>query len=514
MLALTLAFRALAARPASGADRFVRMVKLAWVTGRRVIRHIDYAVSQKNNHATSEAMGLMLIGQAFPELAEAAAWRATGRRVLEREIRRQVYDDGSYLQHSMNYQRVMMQGALVGMRLAELAGDSMPRDVYGMMDRCADFLQQMMEPANGRLPNYGANDSAWILPLSECDFRDYRPLIQAVHYMANRKRLFEAGPWDEDLLWLWGGGFARSAKADPPVQNSSAFDRGGYYTLRSLDSWAMIRCHTYRDRPNQIDHLHLDLWRRGRNLLCDSGSYRYFDARSPASEAYFKTSPAHNTVMLDGVEPLESVGRFLWLPWPRAKERHFEAGDSLLYFEGESLAYDRKPWNVLHRRSVIGLDDGTWVVVDDLIGEGSHAVALHWHMTDAPCAHRAEIGGCRLDTAEGPLGLAVATNHPSGIATRLERGVAEPDRVQGFASEYYGSRVPIPVLIATFSGRLPLRLVTWIGASEPCPARPASTNGLHEVWIVADGGVRRAVILEPPTRGTKRTLVEVRNHHE
>ena len=38
----------------------------------------------------------------------------------------------------------------------------------------------------------------------------------------------------------------------------------------------MVRCHRYRDRQGQCDTLHVDLWWRGRNVLCDAGSYQYF----------------------------------------------------------------------------------------------------------------------------------------------------------------------------------------------------------------------------------------------
>jgi hypothetical protein len=31
------------------------------------------------------------------------------------------------------------------------------------------------------------------------------------------------------------------------------FDAGGYYTIRTPQAWAMIRCHTYRDRPGHVD---------------------------------------------------------------------------------------------------------------------------------------------------------------------------------------------------------------------------------------------------------------------
>ena len=107
-------------------EQWLQFTRLAWATGYRVARHINYAISQKNNHAISEALGLLLVSYLFPEFRESGTWRDRGRQVFENELRRQIYEDGSYVQHSMNYHRVMLQGATVGVRLAELAGPAVP----------------------------------------------------------------------------------------------------------------------------------------------------------------------------------------------------------------------------------------------------------------------------------------------------------------------------------------------------------------------------------------------------
>jgi hypothetical protein len=99
MIALSLGFWAFADDRATTAERWVRFARLAWATGYRVFHHIGYAISQKNNHALSEACGLILVAHLFPEFREAARWAETGRAVFARELRRQIYDDGSYVQH-------------------------------------------------------------------------------------------------------------------------------------------------------------------------------------------------------------------------------------------------------------------------------------------------------------------------------------------------------------------------------------------------------------------------------
>ena len=272
LIAVLLGFWAVGRNEGTHEDRFSLMAQLAWATGYRVFHHISYALSQKNNHALSEACGLMLVGQLFPEFAQAENWKRRGREVLFTELDRQIYDDGSYVQHSTNYHRVMLQDATLGLRLAELDDHPFPRRTYDRVGRAADFLFAMTDDETGQVPLYGNNDGAYVLPLSECDFLDYRPAIQSAHYLVHRERLLPEGPWDEDLAWLFG---VDALDHEPPrhsSRSSSAFDVGGYYTLRRDSSWAMIRAHTYVDRPGHCDPLHVDLWWKGQNVLRDCGN--------------------------------------------------------------------------------------------------------------------------------------------------------------------------------------------------------------------------------------------------
>ena len=54
------------------------------------------------------------------------------------------------------------------------------------------------------MPYYGQNDGALILPLNNCGYHDFRPVVAATQFLVSGTRRFEPGPWDEDLLWLFG----------------------------------------------------------------------------------------------------------------------------------------------------------------------------------------------------------------------------------------------------------------------------------------------------------------------
>lgn len=368
----------------------------------------------------------------------------------------------------------------------------------------------MTDDKTGQTPNYGHNDGAHVLPLSECAFDDFRPAIQAANFLATRKRLFPPGPWDEELVFLFGDEARATHDSPSPVveRMSMDFDSGGYYTLHGENSWAMVRCHTYRDRPGQCDSLHMDLWWRGINVLRDCGTYRYFVANRPDMERYYKSLAAHNTVELDGAEPFEEVTRFLQVPWPKAQKRHFvDNHDGTTIFEGERYDYDRKPWNVLHRRCVVAFPGDVWVMIDDVLGAGHHAATLRWHLLDAPYEVSETRRRVTLDTGEGKVALAVCSK--GGAVRRLEvvRGRDERGNVQGFASTYYGFAEPIPVVEVEIAGALPLRVVSVFSPGEKVAVSSRECTGETERWCVSAAGRDSLLELVPPSRSATRIYV-------
>ncbi|HEY2827931.1 MAG TPA: alginate lyase family protein [Pirellulales bacterium] len=512
LLSLVIGFWSLADDPATTPARWTHLARLAWATGYRIDHHITYAQSQKNNHALCEACGLMLVGHLFPELREADHWFERGRKIFSQELAGQMYADGSYLQHSLNYHRVMLQTGVIAALVAKWHGQPLDGSTIQHIAAAEEFLFQMLDPETGRVPLYGNNDGAWVLPLNECDYSDFRGAVQAAHFLTNNRRRFAPGPWDEDLLWLFGPQALDAAQQPLRKPKSTAFRDGGYFTLQGSNSWGMIRCHTYRDRPGQYDPMHFDLWHQGQNVLRDCGTYEYFPPEGRAMEDYFQLIRSHNTVEIDRDSPVERVSRFLYFPWPRATARRFETQEpGFRYFEGESRDYDRRPWHVLHRRAILGLDSDAWLIVDDLFGQGRHTAILRWHLTDMPvtldqAAHKAVLS---LDSGDWTLSVCCSSGKPWD---RLEiiRGRNEPGSIQGFASPYYGERISIPVLEAEITAEFPLRLLTIAapGKTIQWQAQSVSVSGEH--YELRANNRAWDVELGPLERRSERTIVQVR----
>ncbi len=462
------------------AERVAMMTTFLAASAQRIAGNINYARAQMGNHAVSEAAGIYTTGVLFGELKDARHWRELGRHVLEDEAIRFNWPDGSYTQHSMNYQRLMLHDYLWAVRLGELNGEEFAPHVTDSLAGSWEFMFQLQDDITGRTPNYGPNDGALILPLNDCSYLDYRPVIGAVHYLTRRSRLYEPGPWDEDLLWLFG---PEALKADihRHKRRSSDFDYGGYYTLRGGDSWAMLRCHSYKNRPNQADMLHLDLWWRGINLLRDSGSFSYFD---PAGlwNRYFVSTAAHNTVVLGGEDQMIKGPRFRWFTLIKSKfQRHLEQGDCEIW-QGEHYGYRRLDSRATHRRTVARIGQYHWLVVDDILGSGDESVELLWQLADV--TYSMQGSSVVLETG-GDIAQLTVGGDTDKAESAIHRGVEKPIR-SGWQSLYYGRREAAPTFSMAFTDKLPRRLITLLNLGGTCEITEFSPESVV-AWSDASG---------------------------
>jgi hypothetical protein len=240
LMAMCFALYAFAHSKTSNTDRKRKLITAIVVHAERIEKNIDFAISTHTNHSLTEAAGLYTAGVLFPEFERSEQWRQVGKKVLTNEALKQIYPDGAYIQHSMNYHRLMLQDILWVWRLAELNDETLSGELMSRCEKATSFLCQMQDEITGRVPNYGSNDGALIVPLNSCDYLDYRPVVQSMYYIFSRTKLYEEGPWDEDLLWLFGPK-AMAAPLEPPERADAAYPVGGYYTVRNKKSCAMFQ---------------------------------------------------------------------------------------------------------------------------------------------------------------------------------------------------------------------------------------------------------------------------------
>ncbi len=262
---------------------------------KRIPPSLTYARAQGNNHLLSEAAGLYTAGLMLPTHPEAQRWQATGWQWFHQGLQDQIAPDGTYVQQSANYHRLMLQLAVWVAALAKEHGGIFPPESRSRLGQATRWLNALVDPATGETPNLGPNDGALILPMTSCPRQDFRPTLAAAGAAFLEEALYPPGPWQELGLWL---NWDQVSEPQAVEKFSPKTPSPGPAILKNhgSDSWGYLRAVQFSRRPGHADQLHFDLWWRGFNLALDPGTYQY--NASPPWENVLSGTDVHNTVTL------------------------------------------------------------------------------------------------------------------------------------------------------------------------------------------------------------------------
>lgn len=339
-----------------------RIKKLVEGSYKKVLSNFFYAHKCiKNNHTFSEILGLIVGAWCCEDKATVKK----GYRLLDDEIKNQFLLDGGFTQYSFNYHRFTLQILECVYKISEKTGINVTENER---IRNSVLLMYQVQAENGDVPNYGSNDGALIFPVTSCDYRDFRPVLNTTYALIEGKRLYRPGDYDEELLWF-------GSKEKLPIVNiekkSSSFHNSGFYTLRNENGFIMTCLQEYKSRPAHMDQLHIDLWHKGINFFCDSGTYSY------ASEIgnQLSSTEGHNTVKLEGIEQMNKKRTFLVTDWTKRKNIKF-SNDS---FSGTMVSQN----GYEHTRTIKKTDYG-YMVSDEVTGNSDYC-EFYFH---TPCRVR------------------------------------------------------------------------------------------------------------------------------
>ncbi|MEQ9567664.1 MAG: heparinase II/III-family protein, partial [Pseudomonadales bacterium] len=273
------------------------------------------------------------------------------------------------------------------------------------------------------VPNVGANDGARIIPLTDTDYRDFRPSVQlATSVFHGAAAYSKAGEYDYTLTWLNVQKPARRRD----VRGTRDYPEGGFVVMRRESVMLMLRYPVFRFRPSQSDLLHLDLWSQNINLLRDAGTYSYNSGDK--FQDYFGSVQAHNTIQFDDRDQMPKLSRFLYGAWPKMRHKvtpHLQNGSDIF-----QVGY--KDWLGAEHLREVRLSDASLMVVDTVSGFEKQAV-LRWRL----CPGEWKL---RNNEVASVLARIVITADDKELSLRL---------VEGWESRYYSQKTPVLVLEAT-----------------------------------------------------------------
>ncbi|RZK17180.1 MAG: alginate lyase family protein, partial [Flavobacterium sp.] len=331
-------------------------------------------IAVRNNHALTETLMIFIGGLLFPKFHESAEWKKRGKQWFEEEINYQIYEDGTFLQFSMNYHRVVVQLLTWGIKLAEISDEQFSPAIYNKANKSLQFLLNCMNEETGWLPNYGNNDGALFFKLNDAHFRDFRPQLEALSYVLGLTWKYKTF---EDIIWY---GLKMPQGPSIEIQKGvNVYDDGGYYLFRNAHALNFIRCGNHKDRPGQADNLHMDLWIGDKNVLHDGGTYKYNSI--PQDLKYFLGTRSHNTIMLGDHDQMKKGSRFIWYNWTQCEEAITEETAEYHLFRGTIDAFKELGKGIKHHRTVkIFKHEYVWEI-EDRVSNKPSSLPIHqlWH---------------------------------------------------------------------------------------------------------------------------------------
>jgi hypothetical protein len=389
-----------------------------------------------NNHVIGGSIGMYFGGILLNWLPFAERWRCRGRKYILESLA-QWRGDGGYVQASHNYHRLAIDYLFWINRIAAIVDDKeLENRIVDTCKRSFSFFSELVDLNTGRIANWGPNDGAQFNIWTFCDYADYRPLVNTLSYIVHGNKTFETGPWDEQLVWLWGK-CAQKAKVKPIKQSSHvAFSETGLEVVRSEKTMAALRTGPISSRyGQQADLLNLDIFWREKNVVADQGSFSY---GKHLYHKWFKSALAHNTITINGLDQMVSASQFLYINWPKSGPIHTRISEPDLFLgtmAGFHDGYKRLPEQVRHLRFVGLLRKGIWLIYDrlEVAAPSSDAHAnLGWHFADVDFSR--EENGIKQEFPDGSFSVKWACS--SNFNVKVNRGSENP--VMGWRSNYYG----------------------------------------------------------------------------
>ncbi|MDL5159006.1 heparinase II/III family protein [Actinomycetospora termitidis] len=392
------ALQGLRTSPALTPERFGRAVRMLDAAARRCWRDRSLH-SSANNHLVGELAGLVVVGTAFPELAEPGRRRRRALDELAREADRQILPDGAGCEQAVAYQVFtadLLAVVLVALRVAR--DDDPATDVLAAaLRRSADHLVALVGD-DDPVPRIGDDDEGHALRLDAGPLRTVRAHLAGVAALTGHAGAARSGRPDTTARWyaLRAAGPTAPPSSGPPGNHHAP--HGGLVVLRAGDRRLTIDVgplgHGTLAAHGHADALGITLARGGREFIGDPGTASYYG--HPAWRTAARGTASHATVTVDGTDQSVMGGPFLWTRHARVMVREVDLAAGVV--DAQHDGYRRLDRPVTHRRRVVARpDDAVVLIVDLLVGEGPHEYRTAWPLPpDLPATPRED--GIDIDT--------------------------------------------------------------------------------------------------------------------
>jgi Heparinase II/III-like protein/Heparinase II/III N-terminus len=336
-----------------------------------------------NTHLLGEAMALFFLGTLYPEMPGALRWKKSGFEIVLQEAERQVRADGVYFEQSLYYHVYALDFFLYARLLASRNGVEIPSSYDAVLGRMLEVVAALAQA--GPVEGFGDDDGGrlWNPRRNRTEQMTDPLALGSVIY----SREFPAARLTEEAVWLFGTRAIEQLTCEKaiPAARSIAFPDGGLYILADSQPYAQAMVvdagpqGVGRSGHGHADALSLRLTMDEHRWLVDSGSNVYVSNDASDRNAFRGTS-AHNTLRVDGVDQAVADEPFSWTHIPTTQAENWIVGKTFTYFVGSHNGYTRLADPVVHRRHVLKVNGGLWLVRDVALGRMEHGLEIRWHL--------------------------------------------------------------------------------------------------------------------------------------
>jgi hypothetical protein len=308
-------------------------------------RYIAANLKRHRNHRTFQLWSVFAVGVLFPELDDASELHDSARALLTANLLDDLGDDGVQVEGSTHYHQLVTETAL---SFAELCAD------HGLA----------FDPELRRRLRLALEYCAWF------QWPDGNiPLIN------------DADDGRHDHLLSRGAAlFGEPIERHGLDRDFAAF---GYAIFTAPDR------HLFVDLARMGDgsHAHYDLgsftyWADGAPRMVDPGRYTYSslpDTDGVDWRHHFKSTAAHNTVQIDGLDQARYLNRTKRGPDPWLEERLVELNVESPWAFGRIRSHE---YDVAHERCIVFVDRRYVVIIDRVqaLDRNEHLVEVRFHL--------------------------------------------------------------------------------------------------------------------------------------
>lgn len=360
---------------------------------RSIYEHATYVYMYRsehlhsNNHLIGEATALYLISAMLPFLDKDLKWRNKAKIILEREIERQVYSDGCDKEQTFSYHRFVIDLLLQVLIISRKIGDKFSDKFIKKLEKMIEFMMYVMK-FDCKLPMIGDSDTSRGIPIYDSNDFWVETDVFCIGSILFKRGDFKyySRDFSEVAAWLLGKeGYQQfcSIHKTPPSFLSKKFEESGYYIMRnSLSNGVFLIFDAGPQGIGKIsghghaDHLSFELSAFNKDIIIDPGTYTYFFADEYRD--YFRSTLAHNTVVIDNKSQSEAISNFDWRKIIRSKIIRWHSSDDYDVVEAYHKGYDP----IIHKRKLIFLKDKRCVIIKDFIcGGKKHKIDIYFHLS-------------------------------------------------------------------------------------------------------------------------------------